>query len=1710
MEKHRRSNQHRRFKSFLFSPLWTRAVAGFAAIVIFSATYWLILPASALTKNAAADVSGLSLEQSGEILVESEETPEDSTLNEQEEPAAVTTAENADSVPGPGAGNDGSAPDGSAADSSSGWEPIPEAEQPVLTEETTPVAGESVPSDGAIADSVAVPSEPQTTVAEDANAGNSTGAEDNSVKEATVNEEEKTETVELTTEETTEELLAEEEPEEESKKEEEVFGNGKLLFRGNNYSVTIEYGEDAKIPVAAELRVRELEADSDEYQAHYETAKSNAEENGAEVRTARFFDITIVAPEKSSDSEDAAEESWREIEPAAPVKVNIVFDKEELELPENAEVEVLHFADENNAETVEKEKVEVETSENSEGTAVSGVGFDADAFSVFGIVGTETITVDYLTADGKTYTITVTFDEREELSNDMELIVSEIDEDTESFARYLDDAKAAMGLTEEDEVAFARFFDITIKMDGQKFEPVYPTTVAIGYKEAIEIGEDEALSVVHFAESGTEVIGDEEITISDDNKEIVYEQNSFSITGTIVAMTGWNKWPPAGNYLLAVKKDDNTYIVDKDGNLLPVTMDDAGKITIDSIDSLEDLNSGNYIWTLSKSGSVYNLENDSNYLYPSKATGLSTSRETKNCVANYNNGSVNDQKGLSVSNTNYMFDRMFEDTSTWNTTYVPRYLGINAAGTKLTGNQTLRTTQSYLVRSIHVDGEEYTLDDLPTFDEPTDVNWDFERNVYDPDIINTLKAPDTKKILTDNSDGTYDLTLSITGQSVAASDVNKVDVVVVIDRSTSMNVGNRLRSAVDAAKAIGTTDSLFQNSGVQISVIDFDTTVGSPSQWYTSDQASQYQSYVESLSGTIPNNHYTNWQQALKAAGNRLMDGRDDAYKYVVFLTDGNPTVYGTNGDQYGGTEGPGRDNDANWGTCTNAALPYAQKLIKEGAALYVVGCGEATNAYTFTARAYYGDSYDQMSGAPAGRYLDASDDTIGSAFASVAEEIIASFTYADVAFNDGITTDYTATTLVEGNVSAASIKVIDKNGNDVTSTEGQYVSVDYTGGNAKLSFKYVKASDGTTLAVGAVTEGIGDNAGKFFDSNGDQVVPYTLKNGYIYSATFQVWPKQEAMDRIAELNNGAAYTEADEEKGIVSDGNGGYTLNTNTHAILTYKTVTTVEGEDPVYSEVKTVDNIPCTDENGDPASIELITTGMVLQKLWNVGLQTSQFTNMYSWTYGGDTGRSEPMLHLEYTDSSSVTHNEQFHVMPIAANAPTGSIIGTDWPVQTSTGVYQTLYTKYSIAPGIMVTTVPSGVTAKDTWTIGGTTYYVLETGHDYVITEDHISGNMEPLNEIYHPMIFGDKLYNVVESNGTRTMTEMNPEVLTVNNYLRGGINVSKKVVDAENAEITTDTSTFQVKIDVTIPSGTASSFSSWDNKYVIWYDTYASQEDAAAGHIMYEVNGKPAEGVDSSDITQNFNFIDVTSGSGTKTLDIKAGWVIRLVNVLDGTTYTVTETENNGYEVTYSLNGGTASATPASGSVNKNAENNVQVINKQTTVPVVFKKLKTGTTDEYLDGAVFKITKWNGSSFVNVENVEGVDASSMFTIASGQNGISLPLTPGDYMLEEQTPPPGYIKTVSGVYFTVGSTISMTIEMKEIEGVETEVAKTEAAYAEPDSGDSDQRTLLIYNTPGVELPSTGGPGTLLYTLSGLALMLGAALMYGFRMRRRERRLN
>lgn len=145
---------------------------------------------------------------------------------------------------------------------------------------------------------------------------------------------------------------------------------------------------------------------------------------------------------------------------------------------------------------------------------------------------------------------------------------------------------------------------------------------------------------------------------------------------------------------------------------------------------------------------------------------------------------------------------------------------------------------------------------------------------------------------------------------------------------------------------------------------------------------------------------------------------------------------------------------------------------------------------------------------------------------------------------------------------------------------------------------------------------------------------------------------------------------------------------------------------------------------------------------------------------------------------------------------------------------------------------------------------------------------------------------------------------------------------------------------------------------------------------------------------------------------------------------------------------------------------------------------------------LGGVTFKLMKDNNGSYVAVSITGVTDQNGQFTITDGEKnaGVTLSgLDDGTYRLTETQAPSGYI--IKNSYTT------FTVEDGQITLNENQ------AYA---SYDSDSKTLTIKNDAGEALPNTGGSGTLPYTLGGLMIMSAAALMYGFIMRRRGRRLN
>ena len=156
-------------------------------------------------------------------------------------------------------------------------------------------------------------------------------------------------------------------------------------------------------------------------------------------------------------------------------------------------------------------------------------------------------------------------------------------------------------------------------------------------------------------------------------------------------------------------------------------------------------------------------------------------------------------------------------------------------------------------------------------------------------------------------------------------------------------------------------------------------------------------------------------------------------------------------------------------------------------------------------------------------------------------------------------------------------------------------------------------------------------------------------------------------------------------------------------------------------------------------------------------------------------------------------------------------------------------------------------------------------------------------------------------------------------------------------------------------------------------------------------------------------------------------------------------------------------------------------------------------KVDDKNVFLPGASFKLL---GPDINNHESlIKGFDVTSEqgFTIGN--------LVSGDYKLVETKSPDGYIILTNTIEFSVNANPDTGENVITWKGG---TAPENVSGDSPSKTTNDGDTITIVNTPGAALPNTGGPGTLLYTLSGLMLILGSALMYGFRMRRRERRYN
>lgn len=353
-----------------------------------------------------------------------------------------------------------------------------------------------------------------------------------------------------------------------------------------------------------------------------------------------------------------------------------------------------------------------------------------------------------------------------------------------------------------------------------------------------------------------------------------------------------------------------------------------------------------------------------------------------------------------------------------------------------------------------------------------------------------LSSPAHSKTATQNSDGSYTITLDVTGNSTQSKSGVPVDVVLVMDSSGSM-AGNRWQTVTSAASTLAKTvltdanAQLEPSSQIQMSVVDFDTNARimslGGSNWTTDSNA-----VIGSFGGmdASENGGGTNWEDALVKA-NSLSTGREGAKKNIVFLSDGAPTFRNSEqgatswwisdwNDRYD-VYGNGQDDPNGWNY--DAAVQEANGK-GNGVRLFSVSAATESNS---SMRKFANDVNNQSGDAS---FYDGSNaDALSKAFADIAQQITKSASYDNVKVTDKLSEWFVGT------------------------------GVDGT----PADFTYQKDGQPWNDAPQATVDGNGQVSWDL-SSIGE------LKKDVTYSVSFKVFPNQSAYDDAAGDNPKDAY----------------------------------------------------------------------------------------------------------------------------------------------------------------------------------------------------------------------------------------------------------------------------------------------------------------------------------------------------------------------------------------------------------------------------------------------------------------------------------------------------------------------------------------------------------------------------------------------------------
>lgn len=975
-----------------------------------------------------------------------------------------------------------------------------------------------------------------------------------------------------------------------------------------------------------------------------------------------------------------------------------------------------------------------------------------------------------------------------------------------------------------------------------------------------------------------------------------------------------------------------------------------------------------------------------------------------------------------------------------------------------------------------------------------------------PGIVETKKELSHEKYIAKNKDGTYNLTLNVSGAVGSESYANMLDVLFVMDTSNSMkwemtytgssskkylkdyqtNSNSRFYNQKKAVEDAVAKLKNKKNVDAQFAVVAFDTQAGIKTNW-TKDSIT----YPTSVGNYKSNNWEaggTNYQAGLRKADELLKKGRTDATKIVVFLSDGDPTLYY---DTYDGKEdvygsGKGYDPDA---------MAKAQTQL-----------GTMSMNYFYTVGVGPKDSYDHLSdlkeSAPIGTVTGSYNGTDSSNLKNAFDSIIRDAT-------DLLCTEVTVTDTLTDEVELADqelqVVVKDETGkviNKLKNASGNKVDV-----SDIITTQTKKDSDGKTQII------------MRFKSD------YKLESGYTYYVTAKIRPTTKAYLKY----QNQSYTDTGDEntdeylgegkkpgkdtrndgtsskqKGFYSNesANVTYKYNNKTYEKPYAKPVIQVNASTDSHTVVKQWENdsdkvavdvklkayvTEAADSNISVDSPKYLTSEDVKN------LPTSMNTNLSDankWTYTWE--KLPATYYYEIADGIKQTdiHYTVEEVQTEATNAFYGQV------TESSDRKTTTILNKkkdQEDKPFIEVTKTFKGLTKDQIRELAkASSPYTITLTHIETNTTRPLTMDVSELDSILQgsddEKVWTytwkledclDGTYKVSESNYGKdgydvTVTVNGQQVADWNDF-----SVSTKQATIEEYKRSGNTTTcspktFSIgKVNLIVAKLTA------NEGYFVWTNTPVSisERKAIVKLISDKTNGigfnpeaelskcyfYSGNGIKDTLVFRNGEI--KYDGSDKLTFDASKQW-----SMFAAGTYTFTETQN--------------------------AE--IQITNKYTEQTADLDLVKTSVNGTKFDGAEFKLYKKNDNEVYELQKFEYTDDSgkpqtreTIRVINSDESEAELKnLQPGQYYLEEVKAPEACMLLADKIYFKQEKGV---ITLTDKDGKTLSSSPTMWTL----SNTARKYTLTVKNEIIYDLPSTGHTGIFNIMMSGILLMFAGILI-------------